>query len=231
MNEIADFISQCGKENFHPMYRGQANIDWPLTPSIGRLLENMNKEVRYSDWLGFEQSLLTDFQRLSTPYLKYSPNSRIEWLVEAQHYGLATPLLDWSSSPLKALYFAVEKKEEDHIDGVVYIIEPRSVSLSPKSLDSYRHLEFYYPKHTNERLIAQDALFTIFPYPETLVKLDDLRESNCFSHQSLRSMRTIKIDSVNKPNLREQLNILGINHMSMYPGIEGVTKHIMNSYK
>ncbi|BDF95148.1 hypothetical protein KAN5_19860 [Pseudoalteromonas sp. KAN5] len=70
-----------------------------------------------------------------------------------------------------------------------------------------------------------------FPYPEVLVELDDLRNPNCFSRNSLRSIKTITIDASKKALLRDQLNILGVNHMSMYPGTEGVTKHIMSPYK
>ncbi|ELK5320546.1 FRG domain-containing protein [Vibrio vulnificus] len=229
MRELSKFIEECGQEQFFPMYRGQSDIGWPLTPSIGRLHHVMNRKVIHSSWDSFEQSILTQFKRLSEPYLKSKPLTRLEWLVEAQHYGLSTPLLDWSTSPLKALYFAVENPLYDLKDAAVYVIQPDSVRWESESLEAFRYLEFYFPKHTNERIVAQDACFTVFPYPQTTAPLDDLKNENSFSAKSLRSIRTIRIPSEQKEKLRKQLSDIGIHRMSMYPGLESVSKHIMSN--
>ncbi|HDZ9463752.1 TPA: FRG domain-containing protein [Vibrio cholerae] len=228
MKELSLFISEFGEEKFYPMYRGQSDIEWALTPSIGRFYQRMNNKVKHSSWASFEHNLMSQFKRLSEPYLKSRPQSRIEWLVEAQHYGLATPLLDWSTSPLKALYFAVENPTYDLKDGAVYVIQPYRLSLGSDPLEEVKCLEFYFPKHSNEIIVAQDGCFTIFPYTQFFSPLDDLRNPDSFSANSLRTFRVIKIHAKDKPALREQLSDIGINKMSMYPGLESVSKHIMN---
>jgi len=51
------------------------------------------------------------------------PDDYFGWLFLAQHYGLPTRLLDWSESPLIALYFAVTEGYEDH-DGCIWALWP-----------------------------------------------------------------------------------------------------------
>ena len=89
------------------MFRGQANKDWPLMPSLYR-----------QDLLQGEQLLIK--------YLQHScpdefSNSRFDTLVKLQHFGLPTRLLDTTTNPLVALYFACKSDRQMDSDGVVYV--------------------------------------------------------------------------------------------------------------
>ncbi|MCB5383968.1 FRG domain-containing protein [Blautia glucerasea] len=55
------------------------------------------------------------------------PYDRASWLTMMQHYGLPTRLLDWSESPLVALYFALSEKKDD-IDAAVWIMNPMKLN-------------------------------------------------------------------------------------------------------
>src|SRR6266404_9828581 len=51
---------------------------------------------------------------------------RFAWLSLARHYGLPTRLMDWSASPLVALYFAAQNNAKD---GCLWALEAGRMNL------------------------------------------------------------------------------------------------------
>lgn len=113
----ADATSQVGRFTF---YRGQANKSWKLSPNIYR--NNLFDE---------ETLLLTELQHICS---KEFQGSRFEILVKMQHFGLPTRLLDLTTNPLVALYFACESEENKSLDGAVYLFPDLSTSWSTDPL-------------------------------------------------------------------------------------------------
>jgi len=87
-------------------YRGQADASWKLGPRLYR------EELHYE-----EQNLIRDALRLLPN--EFSGISEFGVLAKMQHYGLPTRLLDVTSNPLAALYFACLSPEDK--DGTVFI--------------------------------------------------------------------------------------------------------------
>lgn len=103
-------------------WRGHAMADWQLQPGVHRADRGYN----------YERTANRRFiQRAASRYDDCPPqNNPGAWLFLMQHYGPPTRLLDWSESPLVALYFAVATDRPG--DAAVYALNP--VELNERQL-------------------------------------------------------------------------------------------------
>lgn len=139
-------------------FRGQANSHWNLSPSLYR-----------KGLFNCESTLLTQIKHICPNEI---PNNRFDALVKMQHYGMPTRLLDTTTNPLVALYFACENQSEKEKDGVVYVFPNLAVSWSTDPLVELI-MDFifdYYPHsvHLDEMLIHAkekyaDSLHRLMP--------------------------------------------------------------------
>jgi len=117
-------------------FRGQANSTWKLIPKAGRdeyFLDDNRDLGRFNAW-----------REKAIAYYPNLPKNDWEALAVAQHYGLATRLLDWTENPLVATYFAVAA--EENCDGAVYIYEPNAfLDKENNSLTLFFIYDFCYP--------------------------------------------------------------------------------------
>ncbi len=110
------------------IFRGISNSAWSLLPGIFREYSEPQKSSTvvggsisgkiYSAW---EWEILAHFKKEACGFLSHiSLNDDFTWLQYAQHYGVPTRLLDFTSNPLVAMYFCCQS--ESKTDGVVWII-------------------------------------------------------------------------------------------------------------
>jgi len=203
------------------LFRGQLDSSWQLLPSIVRYAEKLSES--FDSIAQLERHLIEWFQKYSMPFRDYRPIPYVEKLVHGQHYGLPTRLLDWTTNPLKALYFSVENPEFDAVDGMVYEFSPEGWSEAIGSVNIDTALAAFMPELLNERLGAQEGCFTSFPLPQTSFIVLPLTKEN---YPDVYHISSVQIDSKCKRQIRLELNELGINHRTIYPGLEGVAKWI-----
>ena len=120
IRSIVQLLKVVAGSGDRTMFRGQLR-NWPLIPTIARLHKFVDG---FEDWQVFHKHVLERFKRYGRPHFIEKPLSEVEWLVHAQHHGLPTRLLDWTTNPLKALFFAIDDPQNDGFDGVVWMIEP-----------------------------------------------------------------------------------------------------------
>jgi|SRR5215813_2900924 len=124
LDRAIDETSSLFKGTF-ALWRGHANQQWPLRAEVFRPSSRGGKPYP-------EVSLLRSFMAHAESRNQACPASDdfVGWLMLARHFGLPTRLLDWSQSPLVALYFAAQvDKDRPDADGCLWAIEPSHMNL------------------------------------------------------------------------------------------------------
>ena len=219
---LAHISRDFGEEGGLIFFRGQSD-DWDLVPKIAR--------QPYAEFKGSfedEQQALKFFKRRAMPHLKRLPSSEWDWLFIAQHHGMPTRLLDWTSNALVALWFAVRSDKkgglQDNINPTVWAFEPtrddwlNELEGSPFMI---QRTQVVRPFHVTERIIAQSGYFSIHKQYEKkgYIPFDDklLIEGTILKYYVQRK---------NAQRILKELDRCGINDSVLFPDLIGLSSYV-----
>jgi len=207
VNDVTDihkyFTDRDVKPGVDRWYRGQGNRDWPLLPKAGRPEFIDTDDLRRFDY----------WKHRAVSYMPHLPASDWECLALAQHHGLATRLLDWTYNPLVAVYFACCDRTIKS-DGCVFIHGPWGKVNPSDPLHSAWFGAGFVPKAISSRMLGQQSVFTVQTPPDRAI---DTVASQC---------KLLIIPAELKPQMLEHLNGYGINYVTLFPDLDGLSHHV-----
>lgn len=137
------------------LFRGQARK--------GNLLPSVAREKPHLDSTNDEKNLLQELRRMGSSILPRNDMDDWELMVVAQHFGMKTRLLDWTSNPLAALFFACNDWQSG--DVYVYALKADEFLSEPKKGPFDKgETQVIKPTLNNPRIIAQHGWFTAHKY-------------------------------------------------------------------
>lgn len=215
------------------IWRGQRRSDWSLSSSLDRLYQETGLIKRSPTEL--EESSkrhLRAFQYASRGRRGTNPAqlAENEWWALGQHFGLATPLLDWTRSPFAAAYFAFEENPSNGTEWrVIFGLDESAVDRRYKELQSGPSfetgrlpvVELIDPmSDENQRLVSQGGLFTRAPIGTPIERWVEEQFEGSNSPVLVR----IEIPDADREVCLRTLNRMNINHLSLFPDLLGASR-------
>lgn len=214
----------------HVWYRGQSRAHYSLIPSLLRHPAGVTKE----------QALFNDYER-SASHLQAARENDWELLIDMQHYGIPTRLMDWTDVLGIALAFALFDSKEDEEDSALFILCPLKLNAKSGIKDikrvphaknfGYRSIYWHndpmsaaFPiavdcRLQNPRILAQQGNFVI--HGSDLAPLDKIAPE---------CVKKIHLPPSLKPAIREFLEYANLHPFSIYPDIGGMARFITRKH-
>jgi FRG domain len=226
IDSVSSFVSHVGSfERRHIaqwFFRGHPRSEYRLVAGLFRLQKVLKES--FANWDDLESFLLLAFKREAAQYVDSNQLSEEDWLCLAQHHRLPTRLLDWTTNPLIALYFAVEADYQNNADVWCLGFPSTNNCLEEGTFFSQRTTLIkegfiHFPRYIDERIVNQGGCFTVH---KSAIPLNEESEYNDFL-----TFNRIVVPSSAKKSVRAELYDMGIHAAFIYPGLDSLASRLV----
>jgi hypothetical protein len=243
-------VVDLGTTLYASWFRGHSKVIGKLVPKVHRPEYEQLSKSGYNEF-----NFVQEFKRIAPSLHSNLPNSNnhLDWLLLMQHHGTPTRLLDWSQNILTALFFVVSSDKD--CDGELWALYPYALNklsnligfptdnnnifqylvsdpFSDNSSELLLKLSLkkspeypiaFFPTLNFPRMTFQQSTFTIHPIMNNSNKLENILTD-------IKDLVCYKIPKKYKSKLLHDLNALGIDHHTMFPDLDHLSKYLTESY-
>jgi len=207
------------------VFRGQSNAAWHLTSTLDRLIHHAKVTgAKNSSIDSFVDKHMDRFRLEIRGRRGDNPSTLSEnelWAL-GQHYGLATPLLDWSQSPYISLFFALAELKNNDADRILWCLNRPKIDRINEGLSQREKLHLIFPdSDDNKRLLGQSGLFSKGP---VMRHVDDwVQEKANNTNPPLLLKLVFPGHSRFRKSALRKLQLMNINYSTLFPDISGAS--------
>ena len=233
ISEMIDNLKNDRVEGQPTWYRGQADADWNLLPFLAR-----------AGGVAAELTLVKRFKQNALPFMLHRPVNEWEWLFVMQHHGLPTRLLDWTESPLVALYFIVADTNEEarNKPGALWCMLPQELNKSSKFMAKHaadipgfgddEHLDSYLPSKLALQSVGQGPLAAIavrnnprIQVQQGVFTVSHLELSPLEADGNVQYLWRYVVPADAKAGILAELTLLNMSKLALFPELANVSEH------